>query len=118
MFHIGMGGPPPPPGFGPPPPGFGPPPVMANQPKPKPTNLSSKPLKSFNWAKIAPLKVEETIWKGLDDEKIHKALKGEIYSEFEDLFAANETKQAEVSDLNKNLGINLLLNKHLLALKR
>jgi hypothetical protein len=76
-----------------------------NLPKPKPVNLSSKPLKSFNWAKIPPAKVDETIWKGLDDEMIHKALKGESYNDFEDLFAAREVKQ-EVLAVAESTGIN------------
>ncbi|KAI8898114.1 hypothetical protein BC833DRAFT_649016 [Globomyces pollinis-pini] len=103
----GMGGPPgppPPPGMGPPPPPFpgGPPapaawaPVAAPVAQSKPLNLSSKPLKSFNWVKLPPMKVKETIWADLDDADVHKKLKGTAYKAFEDLFAAKETKVAEV----------------------
>jgi hypothetical protein len=102
----GMGGPPgppPPPGMGgpPPPPGIGGPSATMLAPvgpPPKPTNLSTKPLKSLNWAKIPPMKVQETIWKELDDSKIHKVLKGVSYLEFEDLFAAREMKDISSVD--------------------
>ncbi|KAJ1550961.1 Dishevelled associated activator of morphogenesis 2 [Nowakowskiella sp. JEL0078] len=104
----GPPGPPPPPGFGgppgpPPPPGFGGPPPpgfggfaspMAAGPPAKKTNLSSKPLKSLNWTKLPPLKINETIWKDLDDAPVHQKLKEE-YLVFEDLFAAKETKIKE-----------------------
>ncbi|EGF79568.1 hypothetical protein BATDEDRAFT_89642 [Batrachochytrium dendrobatidis JAM81] len=100
----GMGGPPPPPppGMGgpPPPPGFGAyaAPVAA---KTKPTNLSSKPLKSFNWTKLAPMKVKETIWANIDDEEVHKQLRGDAYREFEDMFAAREVKTMENASTSK-----------------
>jgi hypothetical protein len=61
-------------------------------------HLSTKPLKSLNWAKIPPMKVQETIWKELDDSKIHKVLKGVSYLEFEDLFAAREMKDISSVD--------------------
>ncbi|KAI8815088.1 hypothetical protein BJ742DRAFT_782312 [Cladochytrium replicatum] len=91
--------PPPPPGGGPPPPPPGgrappftvPPSPFANMPPPKKTNLSSKPLKSLNWTKLPQMKVSDTIWKDLDDTVIHNHMKEE-YSQFEDLFAAKETK--------------------------
>ncbi|KAJ3232490.1 Disheveled-associated activator of morphogenesis 1 [Chytriomyces hyalinus] len=103
------GGPPPPPapflGSGPPPPplptfagGPPPPPGMASPsfamqlPPPKPTNLSSKPLKALNWTKIPPIKIKETIFASLDDTKVHDQLR-DTYSEFEDLFAARELKE-------------------------
>ncbi|KAJ3028330.1 hypothetical protein HK097_005992, partial [Rhizophlyctis rosea] len=80
-----MGGPPPPPG------GFAPPAFYA--PPQKPLNLSSKPLKSFNWTKIPPMKVKETVWGELDDAGVHEKLRsvGE-YGEFEELFAAKEVR--------------------------
>lgn len=74
------------------PPGFG-----AAAPKAKPTNLSSKPLKSLNWTKIPPNKVNETIWGKLDDADVHQKLRGDVYNEFEDLFAAKENKAADLS---------------------
>jgi len=46
--------------------------------------------------------VKETIWKELDDEPIHKALKEE-YSVFEDLFAAKETVKAKTDSNVDNL---------------
>ncbi|KAI8846857.1 hypothetical protein BC829DRAFT_445004 [Chytridium lagenaria] len=58
----------------------------------KATNLSSKPLKSFNWTKIAPQKAKETIFAALDDNEVHSALK-DTYRDFEDLFAAKEIKK-------------------------
>ncbi|KAJ3097088.1 Lysophospholipase 1, partial [Phlyctochytrium bullatum] len=91
----GMGGPPPPPPpFGGPPRPPGPPgaPAFSNIPPPKQTNLSSKPLKSFNWTKIAPQKAKETIFASIDDAEVHKALK-DTYKDFEDLFAAREVKK-------------------------
>lgn len=74
-------------------------------PKPKPINLSSKPLKSFNWTKLAPAKVKDTIWSGIDDEDVHKVMKGNGYDEFEDLFAAKEMKaeQPSLADLQGSL---------------
>lgn len=75
----------------------------ANQPKAKPINLSTKPLKSFNWAKIPPMKASETIWKDIDDEKVHKQLKGEAYTELEELFAAKETKVIDTSNSASDL---------------
>ncbi|KAI8999424.1 formin homology 2 domain-containing protein [Gaertneriomyces semiglobifer] len=100
----GMGGPPPPPPPGgppgpPPPPGMGGPPppggaFINRGPPPKPLNLSSKPLKSFNWTKLPPQKATETIWKSIDDAPLHNILKqNEIYNEFEDLFAAKEVSK-------------------------
>ncbi len=90
---------PPPP---PPPGGFIPIPAG---PKPKPINLSSKPLKSFNWTKIPPTKVKDTIWSNIDDEEVHKMLKGQEYKEFEDLFAAKEMKieQQSLLDMTRKL---------------
>ncbi|KAI8615776.1 hypothetical protein BC830DRAFT_1168331 [Chytriomyces sp. MP71] len=84
--------PPPPPGMGgpPPPPGFQSP--AMHLPPPKPTNLSSKPLKSLNWTKIPPLKIKETIFATLDDAAVHEQMK-DTYSEFEELFAARELKE-------------------------
>jgi hypothetical protein len=70
----------------------------------KRTNMSSKPLKSFNWQKMTPIAAKDTIWKGIDDEPVHKALKDE-YSFFEDLFAAKETKAREKAPSTDNLGI-------------
>ncbi|KAJ3158332.1 hypothetical protein HK101_001353 [Irineochytrium annulatum] len=66
--------------------------MALNQPPPKPTNLSSKPLKSFNWTKIPPMKVKETVFASLDDSEVHAALK-DTYKEFEELFAAKEVKK-------------------------
>lgn len=59
-------------------------------PPTKRLNLSSKPLKSFNWTKMAPNKVSNTIWCKLDDTPIHNQM-GAEYHEFETLFAAKET---------------------------
>jgi dishevelled associated activator of morphogenesis len=61
-------------------------------PPPKATNLSSKPLKAFNWTKIPPAKVKDTVWENMNEEEIHKKLKTVAYSEFEELFAAKEAK--------------------------
>ncbi|KAH6581690.1 hypothetical protein BASA60_002277 [Batrachochytrium salamandrivorans] len=106
----GFGGPPPPP---PPPPGSGfgmsnsahPPAFGAYAasagPKAKATNLSSKPLKSFNWTKLPPMKVKETIWANIDDEEIHKRLRGDVYSTFEDMFAAREIKSMDSASASK-----------------
>jgi dishevelled associated activator of morphogenesis len=63
-----------------------------SMPVAKPTNLSTKPLKSFNWTKIPPQKAKETVFATLDDSDVHKALK-DTYKEFEDLFAAKEMKR-------------------------
>ncbi|KAJ3330667.1 hypothetical protein HDU76_005130 [Blyttiomyces sp. JEL0837] len=119
----GMGGPPPPPPPpggripGPPgaPPAPGMPPVAAaaggawNQMPPlKPTNLSTKPLKSLNWTKIPPLKVKETIFAKLDDQDVHTALK-DTYKDFEDLFAAKEIKR----DANKGSSDSLPSSKEI-----
>lgn len=59
----------------------------------KRTNLSTRPLKALNWTKIAPLKVQETLWKdlGTGDEEYLKKL-GDSIDEFEDLFAAKDAK--------------------------
>lgn len=95
-----FGGPPPPPGppgpprppgapGPPPPPGMFAPPAPSG-PLPKKQNLSSKPLKSFNWTKIAPNKVATTVWSKLDDAGVHVQMSGE-YHDFEALFAAKET---------------------------
>lgn len=51
-------------------------------------------MKSFNWTKIPPVKYSESIWKSLDEEKIHTTLKGETYAEFEELFAAREIRDS------------------------
>lgn len=90
--------PPPPPGGGPPPPGPPPPPGgkggpppppgMMKKPagpnlKPKPTIKPSQKMKQFDWTKINPNKVENTVWLTLDDEKVKLNAK-----EFEDLFSA------------------------------
>ncbi|KAI9325341.1 formin homology 2 domain-containing protein [Obelidium mucronatum] len=91
-----MGGPPPPPpmmaGGPPPPPGSSSLPGGIPLPPPKPTNLSTKPLKSLNWTKIPPVKIRETIFATLDDAKVHQQLR-DSYTEFEDLFAAKELKE-------------------------
>jgi dishevelled associated activator of morphogenesis len=84
--------------------------VNIPQVKAKPLNLSSKPLKSFNWQKLPVAKIKETIWSNIDDDEIHKSLKGSAYSEFEDLFAAKEVKteiQASSTDLQRKY-LNLL----------
>jgi Formin Homology 2 Domain len=73
-----------------------------NGPPAKPTNLSSKPLKSFNWQKIPPTKTKDTIWEELDDSEIHKKLKKTTaYNDFEELFAAKETKVIEAVSAEK-----------------
>ncbi|KAJ3087483.1 Dishevelled associated activator of morphogenesis 2 [Physocladia obscura] len=59
---------------------------------PKPTNLSTKPLKSLNWTKIPPIKIKETVFATLDDTEVLEQLK-DSYTEFEDLFAAKELKE-------------------------
>ncbi|KAJ3096868.1 hypothetical protein HDU97_005466 [Phlyctochytrium planicorne] len=87
----GPPGPPPPPGA-PRPPGAPGAPAFNAMPPPKPTNLSSKPLKSFNWTKIAPIKAKETIFATIDDTDVHTTMK-DTYKDFEDLFAAREVKK-------------------------
>ncbi|KAI9033394.1 hypothetical protein DFJ74DRAFT_652315 [Hyaloraphidium curvatum] len=87
----GMGGPPPPPA----PPGApGAPPAPAPGfvplPPPKKAVLSSKPLKAFNWSKVGPGQVRETVWKNIDDAEIHSQLDKEWNEQFEDLFSAKE----------------------------
>jgi dishevelled associated activator of morphogenesis len=91
---MGSNGPPPPP-FGLRKQEFAPPVPQTQGPPTKATNLSSKPLKTFNWVKIAPTKVKDTLWENINEEDIHAKLKGEAYSQFEELFAAKETKIAE-----------------------
>ncbi len=44
------------------------------------------------------MKVKETIWCDIDDAEIHKKLKKSVYSQFEDLFSAKETKLVEQSE--------------------
>jgi dishevelled associated activator of morphogenesis len=74
-------------------------PVVAAGPPAKATNLSSKPLKSFNWVKLAPIKIKDTVWEKIDDNEIHKKLKkSSVYMEFEDLFAAKEVVVKEVAE--------------------
>lgn len=94
----GMGGipppPPPPPGMGGPPPppspgGFAAP-AFAPLPPPKKQVLASKPLKAFNWSKVGPGQVRDTIWKQIDDTEIHTQLGAEWTEQFEDLFSAKE----------------------------
>ncbi|KAJ3265453.1 Dishevelled associated activator of morphogenesis 2, partial [Borealophlyctis nickersoniae] len=80
------------------------------QPQGKKLNLSTKPLKSFNWTKLPPAKVKETVWGDLDDADIHKKLEGEGYKEFEDLFAAKETK---VKDKDKEGSTDSLTTKEI-----
>ncbi|KAJ3008172.1 hypothetical protein HKX48_008726 [Thoreauomyces humboldtii] len=89
-------GPPPPPGGG-----FAFPAVPAGPPA-KPTNMASKPLKSFNWTKIPNVKVKDTVWGKLDDNEIHAMLKDDEYKEFEDLFAARDAKPSK-TDSNGGL---------------
>ncbi|KAJ3270138.1 hypothetical protein HDV01_000523 [Terramyces sp. JEL0728] len=104
-----------PPGMGPPPPylainsspGMGFAPAAPAAPT-KPLNLSSKPLKSFNWAKLAPLKVKDTVWQDIDDAEIHQKLKKGVYSDFEEMFAAKETKVAETPTEKVDLGFYYL----------
>jgi len=67
-------------------------PFVPAGPPPKPLNLSSKPLKSFNWTKIAANQAKATVWNNLDDKEVHDKLQGKTYEEFEELFAAKETK--------------------------
>jgi len=62
--------------------------------QPKQLKLSQKKLKSFNWTKIPPYKIIETIWKDIDDTDIHVYLKDE-YQEFEELFSAFQAKPKE-----------------------
>ena len=98
----GMGGPPPPPGGPPGPPGpQGAPGAFAAVPAgppAKPLNLSSKPLKAFNWTKLPPTKVKNTIWEDMNEKEIHDKLKKAAYSQFEEMFAAKEaTKAVELS---------------------
>ncbi|KAI9139325.1 formin homology 2 domain-containing protein [Paraphysoderma sedebokerense] len=96
----GMGGPPPPPGMGGPP-GPPPPPGMPRAPgapaapgglPPKKTNMSKKPLKPLNWAKLPPTKINDTLWKSIDDDPIHKKMD---YTEFEELFSAYQKKEKD-----------------------
>lgn len=74
---------------------------LNNGPPSKPTNLSSKPLKSFNWQKIPPTKTKDTVWAELDDAEIHTKLKKAAYNDFEELFAAKETKVVEAVSTEK-----------------
>lgn len=75
-------------------------PVVPTGPPAKQTNLSSKPLKSFNWVKIPPAKVKDTIWSHINDDSVHKILKGDGYEEFENLFAAKETRMEPLSPVD------------------
>ncbi|KAJ1344017.1 hypothetical protein BSLG_001157 [Batrachochytrium salamandrivorans] len=84
-------------------------------PKAKATNLSSKPLKSFNWTKLPPMKVKETIWANIDDEEIHKRLRGDVYSTFEDMFAAREIKSMDSASASKE---DISVKEYLLDGKR
>jgi len=63
--------------------------------QPKQVKLSQKKLKSFNWTKIPPYKIIETVWKDIDDTDIHIFLKDE-YEEFEELFSAFQPKPKEI----------------------
>lgn len=65
------------------------PPIQQGPPQ-KRQNLSTKPLKSFNWTKIPPNKINQTVWQKLDESVIHAQLLPE-YADFEALFAAKET---------------------------
>jgi dishevelled associated activator of morphogenesis len=87
-------------------------PIAPAGPKPKAVNLSSKPLKSFNWTKLPPVKVKETIWSALDDEDVHKVMKGAGYDEFEELFAAREVKveQQSATDLSSKILVCISVN--------
>lgn len=80
-------------------PGFAAPPAPTGPP-PKQINLASKPLKSFNWVKIPSTKVKDTIWSHINDDSVHNVLKGAGYEEFENLFAAKETKMEQLSPLD------------------
>jgi hypothetical protein len=68
--------------------------------QPKQLKLSQKKLKSFNWTKIPPYKIIETIWKDIDDADIHIYLKDE-YKEFEELFSAFQPKPKEKVTIEK-----------------
>ncbi|KAI9093467.1 formin homology 2 domain-containing protein [Phlyctochytrium arcticum] len=117
----GMGGPPPPPPppgaprppGAPPPPGGRMGPAVPTGPPPKPTNLSSKPLKSFNWTKMPNTKVKETVWAKLDDAEVHKLLKQDAYQEFEELFAAKESKLGGAKDKDGAGSHESLTNKEI-----
>ena len=76
---------------------------------PKPINLSSKPLKSFNWTKIPPIKIKDTVFATLDDADIHREL-ADTYNELEELFAAKEIKSDTIRGSNESLGLFDYLN--------
>ncbi|KAJ5075930.1 protein diaphanous [Anaeramoeba ignava] len=70
-----MGGPPPPMGGPPPPMGAGPPPPMGGPPipmgPPKKKSVKPKqPMKNLHWDKIPPIKIDNTLWKDLDEDEI------------------------------------------------
>ncbi|KAJ0062979.1 hypothetical protein NL108_010283, partial [Boleophthalmus pectinirostris] len=103
--------PPPPPGG---PPGFGfipPPPPPPGAPMgqvkeknvPKPDN----PMKSFNWSKLPPNKVNGTIWEDIDDLKVFKTLDLE---EFQKTFSAYQRPQVHSPTHN-----NSIQYKHILV---
>lgn len=86
---IGPGGPPPPPG---PPgaPGAPPAPGMAMGGLPaKKNKLTQKAMKPLQWTKLNNMEVPATVWKEIDDEKVHKKMD---YTEFETLFGQVQKK--------------------------
>ena len=48
--------------------------------------------------------MNETIWKDIDDEDIHKALKLDEYEKFEELFAAKESKLIDQTSNSRSDG--------------
>uniref|UniRef100_A0A8C7F180 Dishevelled associated activator of morphogenesis 1b n=1 Tax=Oncorhynchus kisutch TaxID=8019 RepID=A0A8C7F180_ONCKI len=96
----GMMPPPPPPPPGGPPPPFGRPPMGGIPPPPgaplgstlKKKNIPqpSNPLKSFNWAKLAEVRLEGTVWTEVDDGKVFKILDLE---DIEKTFSAYQRQQ-------------------------
>ncbi|XP_070577470.1 disheveled-associated activator of morphogenesis 2-like isoform X2 [Ptychodera flava] len=98
---MGVAPPPPPPGAPPPPGGpplfRGPPTAVTalqqrRQNMPKPSN----PLKSFNWAKLADIHVEGTVWQEVDDSKAMKVLD---LDDFEKTFSAYQRTKIDDEDV-------------------
>uniref|UniRef100_A0A672GLH7 Dishevelled associated activator of morphogenesis 1b n=1 Tax=Salarias fasciatus TaxID=181472 RepID=A0A672GLH7_SALFA len=90
------GGPPPPPGR-PPTGGIPPPPGAPLGPSLKRKNIPqpSNPLKSFNWSKLAEVRLEGTVWMEVDDAKVFKILDLE---DIEKTFSAYQRQQKEEED--------------------
>ena len=75
----------------------------------KETNLSTKPLKAFNWTKLPTAKVQSSIWSVINDKIIHDKLSGKKYQEFEDLFSVKEAV-TKVSETKSNASLDTTRN--------